>query len=66
MFASADQGGRRPTSRALRIRGLIAAIVLLVAGTVLYQLGTGGYSDTFTLTVMADKLGEGLTPPVRR
>lgn len=62
MFASADQGGRRPTSRALRIRGLIAAIVLLVAGTVLYQLGTGSYADTFKLTVMADKLGEGLTP----
>ncbi len=63
MFASADQGGRRPTSRALRIRGLIAAIVLLVAGTVLHHLGTGGYADTFKLTVMADKLGEGLTPP---
>lgn len=62
MFASADQGGRRPSSRALRIRGLIAAVVLAVAGTVLYQAGTGGYADTFKLTVMADKLGEGLTP----
>ncbi len=62
MVIAADQGGRRPTSRALRIRGLIAAVVLTIAGTVLYQAGTGGYSDTFTLTVMADKLGEGLTP----
>ncbi|SBS77211.1 Mammalian cell entry related domain protein [uncultured Mycobacterium sp.] len=62
MPVSADQGGRTPSSRALRIRGLIAAVVLAVAGTVLYQLGTGGYADTFKLTVMADKLGEGLTP----
>jgi hypothetical protein len=44
------------------MRGLIAAVVLAVAGALLYQLGTGGYADTFKLTVMADKLGEGLTP----
>src|SRR5512139_2159404 len=62
MPVSADQGGRALSSRALRIRGLIAAVVLAVAGTVLYQLGTGGYADTFKLTVMADTLGEGLTP----
>lgn len=62
MPVSADQGGRAPSSRALRIRGLIAAVVLAVAGTVLYQLGTGGYADMFKLTVMADTLGEGLTP----
>jgi hypothetical protein len=46
----------------LRIRGLIAAAVLGVAGTALYQLGTGGYTDTFRLTVVADSIGEGLTP----
>jgi MlaD protein len=57
-----DRGARAPSSRALRIRGLIAAVVLGVAGTVLYQLGTGGYADTFKLTVLADTLGEGLTP----
>lgn len=62
MFVAADQGGRRPSSRTFRILGLLAATVLAVAGTVLYQLGTGGYADTFKLTVMADKLGEGLTP----
>lgn len=57
-----DQGARAPSSRALRIRGLIAAVVLGVAGITLYQLGTGGYSDTFKLTVVTDTLGEGLTP----
>src|SRR5262245_11980510 len=62
MPISAEQGGRAPNSRSLRIRGLIAAVVLGIAGTVLYQLGTGGYADTFKLTVMADTLGEGLTP----
>ena len=62
MAISSDQGGRAPSSRSLRIRGLIAAVILGVAGTVLYQLGTGGYANTFNLTVMADTLGEGLTP----
>lgn len=57
-----DQGGRTPSSRSLRIRGLIAAAVLGIAGVVLYQLGTGGYADTFKLTVVADAIGEGLTP----
>jgi hypothetical protein len=57
-----DQGARAPSSRSLRIRGLIAAVILGVAATVLYQLGTGGYANTFKLTVMADTLGEGLTP----
>jgi hypothetical protein len=57
-----DQGVRTPSPRSLRIVGLIAAVVLGVAGTSLYQLGTGGYDDTFTLTVVAEQLGEGLTP----
>ena len=62
MPISSDQGGRAPSSRSLRIRGLIAAVILGIAATVLYQLGTGGYANTFKLTVMADTLGEGLTP----
>ena len=62
MSQFSDQGARAPSSRALRIRGLIAVVVLGISGTVLYQLGTGGYTDTFRLTVMADRLGEGLTP----
>jgi hypothetical protein len=57
-----DHGVRAPSSRALRIRGLIAAVVLGIAGVALYSLGTGGYSDTFKLTVVADAIGEGLTP----
>jgi hypothetical protein len=62
MLPGSDQGARAPSSRSLRIRGLIAAIALGIAGMALYQLGTGGYSDTFTLTVVADQIGEGLTP----
>lgn len=62
MGVSPDQGARAPSPRSLRIRGLIAAAVLGIAGTVLYQLGTGGYTDTFRLTVVADQIGEGLTP----
>lgn len=57
-----DQGGRAPSSRSLRIRGLIAAVVLAIAGIALYRLGTGSYDDTFKLTVVADSIGEGLTP----
>jgi hypothetical protein len=57
-----DHGARAPSSRSLRIRGLIAAVVLGIAGVALYQLGSGRYDDTFKLTVVADVIGEGLTP----
>ncbi len=57
-----DHGARAPSPRSLRIRGLIAAVALGITGIVLYQLGTGGYDDTFKLTVVADVIGEGLTP----
>ena len=46
---------RTPSPRSLRIVGLIAAVVLGTAGTALYRLGTGGYDDTFTLTVVAEQ-----------
>ncbi|MGO4443345.1 MlaD family protein [Mycobacterium sp. 2YAF39] len=62
MQLSSDQGARALNSRSLRIRGLIAAVILSVAGTLLYQMGTGGFANTFKLTVLADTLGEGLTP----
>jgi hypothetical protein len=51
-----------PSSLSLRLRGLIAAVLLGVTGVVLYQMGTGGYEDKFKLTVVAETLGEGLTP----
>ncbi len=62
MLPGSDQGARAPSSRSLRIRGLIAAVVLGVAGVALYQLGSGDYDDTFKLTVVAEVIGEGLTP----
>jgi hypothetical protein len=62
MLPGSDQGARAPSSRSLRIRGLIAAVALGIAGIGLYQLGSGTYDDTFKLTVVADVIGEGLTP----
>jgi hypothetical protein len=50
------------TTRALRIRGLVAAVVLVAVGSVLYQSAEGAYDDTFTLTVVAQTIGEGLAP----
>jgi hypothetical protein len=58
----ADQGARAPSSRSLRLRGLIAAVALGIAAIALYSLGPGGYDDAFKLTVVADAIGEGLTP----
>lgn len=51
-----------PSSKSLRIRGLIVAAVLAVVGAVLYQAATGNYDDTFKLTVVANAIGEGLAP----
>lgn len=62
ILPGSDQGVRAPSSRSLRIRGLIAAVALAIAGIGLYSLGTGGYDNTFKLTVVADVIGEGLTP----
>jgi phospholipid/cholesterol/gamma-HCH transport system substrate-binding protein len=62
MPVSPDQGARAPSARSLRIRGLIAAATLGIAGIALYHLGNGTYTDTFRLTVVADSIGEGLTP----
>ncbi|WP_204081052.1 MlaD family protein [Mycobacterium riyadhense] len=53
---------RSSSSTALRIRGLIAAVVLAIVGVTLYQAATGKYDDTFKLTVVANTIGEGLAP----
>jgi len=55
-------GPRTASSRTLRIRGVMVAVVLAVGGTVLYQGTTGSYDDKFKLTVVANTLGEGLMP----
>jgi hypothetical protein len=62
MPAFVNHEARAPSSRSLRIRGLIAAVALGISSIALYQLGTGGYDNTFKLTVVADVIGEGLTP----
>lgn len=53
---------RAPSSHALRIRGLIVAVVLGIVGATLYQAARGSYDDTFKLTVIANTIGEGLAP----
>ncbi len=55
-----DPTGRGTKTATLRIRGLVVAVVLATVGAVLYQLGAGTYERTFTLTVLADTIGEGL------
>lgn len=57
-----DPSGRGASIRALRIRGLIVAVVVALAAAVLYQLATGRFENTFRLTVLADTIGEGLAP----
>lgn len=53
---------RPPSSGTLRLRGLVVAVVLAFAGTVLYQATTGTYDDQFELTMVANTIGEGLAP----
>lgn len=57
-----DPSGRGASPGALRIRGLIVAVVLAMVAALLYQLATGRFQSTFTLTVLADTIGEGLAP----
>lgn len=53
---------RGPSPRALRIRGLVVAVLVAVVAGALYQAATGRYDDTFKLTVIANAIGEGLAP----
>jgi ABC-type transporter Mla subunit MlaD len=53
---------RTPSSRTLRLRGLVVAVVLALFGTFLYQATNGAYDDEFKLTVLANTIGEGLAP----
>lgn len=62
MPAFHDPSGRGASTRALRLRGLIVAVVVAVVATVLYQLATGRYQNTFNVTVLTNTIGEGLTP----
>lgn len=57
-----DPSGRAAQPRTLRWRGLATAAVLATAGMLIYQQGTGKFVDTFTLTVVANSIGEGLAP----
>jgi ABC-type transporter Mla subunit MlaD len=62
MPAFNDQSGREATARSLRIRGVGVLAALAAAAIVLSQLAAGNYQPTFELTVLADSIGEGLTP----
>jgi ABC-type transporter Mla subunit MlaD len=57
-----DLSGRAASTRTLRIRGLVIAVVVSAIAVTLYQQNTGKNADTFQLTVLADSIGEGLAP----
>jgi len=62
MLKGRKKSSRVPSANALRLRGLIVAVVLALLGTFMYRVATGAYDDTFKLTVIANTIGEGLAP----
>ncbi|WP_282779069.1 MCE family protein [Nocardia sp. CC201C] len=57
-----DHSGRSAGRWALRLRGLVVAVVIAVAATVVTTYAKGGFADRFELTIDAATLGEGLAP----
>lgn len=53
------RGASRPT---MRIKGLVVAVVIALVSGLLYQMAIGRFDNKFTLTVVADTIGEGLAP----
>ncbi|MEB3031983.1 MlaD family protein [[Mycobacterium] nativiensis] len=62
MTTFSDPSGRTLSPQTLRLRGLIVAVVLGIVGSLLYHTATGGFADTFRLTVVTNTIGEGLAP----
>ncbi|QLY27679.1 MlaD family protein [Nocardia huaxiensis] len=57
-----DHSGRAAKPWALRLRGLVLAIVIVVVTMLVSSYARGGFADRFALTVDAATLGEGLAP----
>lgn len=57
-----DHSGRSAGKWALRARGLVVAIVLVVVLIVVSAYARGAFADKFSLTIDAATLGEGLAP----
>lgn len=57
-----DESGRAASPTKLRLRGVVVFAALAVATTLLVQLASGKYEPAFNLTVVANSIGEGLTP----
>lgn len=55
-----DLSGRAASKRALRIRGALAAVALLLVSSLLFSYSKGYFRDDFELKIDAATLGEGL------
>ncbi|BBY55249.1 MCE family protein [Mycobacterium koreense] len=57
-----DVDGRGASRPAMRVKGLIVAVAITLVAGLLYQMAIGRFDNKFTLTVVADTIGEGLAP----
>jgi ABC-type transporter Mla subunit MlaD len=57
-----DLSGRSAGPRTLRLRGLAVLAALIAFAMLCYQMAIGTFEPAFRLTVVADSIGEGLTP----
>ncbi|MFI6871709.1 MlaD family protein [Nocardia sp. NPDC050406] len=57
-----DHSGRSAGAWALRLRGVVVAIFLVVLTVVVSSYAKGNFADRFALTIDAATLGEGLAP----
>ncbi|WP_067824501.1 MlaD family protein [Nocardia inohanensis] len=57
-----DHSGRAAGPWALRLRGVVIAVVLVTVTLVVSSYAKGGFADRFQLTIDAATLGEGLAP----
>lgn len=57
-----DHSGRSAGRWALRLRGVVIAVVIVTSAVVLSDYARGTFADRFTLTIDAATLGEGMAP----
>ncbi|AMU77041.1 MlaD family protein [Mycobacteroides abscessus] len=57
-----DPSGRSAGPAALKVRGLVLALVVAAGGYSLYQSGIGSYGQPFELTLITNTIGEGMGP----
>ncbi|GAC58133.1 Mce family protein [Gordonia hirsuta DSM 44140 = NBRC 16056] len=55
-----DPSGREPKTVALRLIGAAVTVVLVISGLFLAKWSNGDYADRFRLTLVTDRIGDGL------